>query len=38
MSEGVLERWITLDTDWKSVTCGFAIVALIVGSNVNIPG
>lgn len=35
--EAVIRCWIRLDTDWKSVVGGLAIVGLIVGFDVTLP-
>ncbi|KYH24419.1 hypothetical protein HAPAU_34020 [Halalkalicoccus paucihalophilus] len=34
----VVRRWAQLDTDWKSVAWGLAIVGFVVGFDVSIPG
>lgn len=35
--EAAARRWVRLDTDWKSVVGGLAIVGLIVGFDVTPP-
>lgn len=32
----LIRCWMRLDTDWKSVACGIAIVGLVVGFDLSV--
>lgn len=34
----LVQWWLALDADWKSIVCGTIIVGLVVGFDVPVPG